>query len=88
MATDLTAECMQGYSADSDMPGAKCPFYFSSDSWLAYQAGQLMAAKGLSAPALCRMSRGFSVRIRTKGDTDFLFKAAGADLENMFLTRV
>ena len=87
MATLLTAECNEGYQRDFQID-ARCPYYFSSDCWLAFQAGALMATRGLSAPAKCRKSRGYSLKITTKGGTDFLFTARGNDLETMELVRL
>lgn len=57
--SDLTDEAKQGYEAP---PGAKCPFYESSPSGMAWLTGQWLQATGRSAPRDVRMSRGYTVR--------------------------
>lgn len=47
---------------------------WSSPLWMAYEAGKHLWAHGVSAPAQARMSRGYSVRITTTGQTDFIVK--------------
>ncbi len=93
MATDLTAETIEGFDAleklsTRDNPGGKRnPYLFSSDSWLAFEAGQALCERGLTRPERAHKSRGCSVRIVTSGQTEFLFKASGDDLEIMDLIR-
>lgn len=82
MATDLTAECVQGFRA----AGAACPFYHSSDSWLAWRAGEALWQRGATAPTRCRKSRGYSVRLETAANA-YTFKAVGAALDAFDLDR-
>ena len=91
MPTDLTQECIQGYkNADQtdwrDVAPSN-PFYWSSDSWLAFEAGEHLGRNGVTVPARAAKSRGYSVKIRTIGGTDFIYRATGPDLENRELIR-
>ncbi len=72
---DLTQECAKGYAG-----GAPNPYYWSSDSWVAFEAGAALSQSGRTAPVKCRKSKGYSVRIETAGDTIILFKFGGKDL--------
>lgn len=59
MATDLTAEAMQGFEAPAE---ARNPFYHSSASGIAWDCGRWMQTTGRTAPRDVRMSRGYTVR--------------------------
>lgn len=92
MATDLTQECIKGYrNADKtdwrDNAPAN-PFLWSSDSWLAFEAGEHMGRNGLTVPARVTKSRGYSVKVRTIGGTDFLYRATGDNLSDRELIRL
>lgn len=61
MPTDLTSPCTVGY----DNPDMASPYLESSDSWLAFVAGQRIT--GMSGVRRCRKSRGHSVKVETTG---------------------
>ena len=82
MATNLLDECLAGYTAQGDA----CPFYHSSDSWLAWTAGQALNARGSVTPTQCKKSRGYSVKMQTAG-ADFTFRAVGKMLDQFELVR-
>jgi hypothetical protein len=80
--TDLTTEARQGQGHGVN------PFLWSSDSWLAFQAGRLLD-KGADIVTASK-GRGYSVKI-TLGSTDtvrFIFSGRKLDIvtveENMF----
>lgn len=63
MATNLTAEFIEGYNAqDAQIDN---PYLWSSDSWLAYDAGAAFAKYGYSTPTRAAKSRGYSLRVQT-----------------------
>jgi hypothetical protein len=74
MTNNISEAAGAGYHAD-----APNPHIWSSPSWLAFQAGRALHRHGASAPVTARMSRGFSIRVRTSGQTDFVVKF-GPDL--------
>lgn len=57
---DVTTEALQGFAA---APGAPCPFYASSPSWLAWTAGAWLRSSGRPAPRRVVTSRGARVRV-------------------------
>lgn len=81
VSSDLTAECKAGYAE----PSAASPHYLSSDSWLAFRAGQTIA--GMSGVASCRKSRGYSVRIVTTGGNRVVVAASGTGLAHFNVVR-
>ena len=93
MATNLTEYAQEGFDAHDlycdwrGSPDPACKHYFSSDAWLAYQAGSAMFSKGVTRPTAAFKSRGYSVRLETASGTKFVFKAAGEDLEKQDLDR-
>ena len=66
----LLEEFNQGLTS---APGAKCPYFHSSDAWLAYQAGVFAKGMGISSVATVKKSRGYTVRLFTVGQTWFCF---------------
>lgn len=84
MANDLTKEALEGYGAKGL---GEAPYYWSSDSWLAWNAGKALDARGSTAPAKVRKSRGYSLRIVTSGQGEFTFTASGKDLADFRLVR-
>ena len=82
MATDLTEACKAGYA---DMT-ARNPYLFSSDSSLAFTAGQKVY--GISGVRRCFKSRGYSVRIESTSGTAYLVKFDGAKLDRISVNRV
>ena len=91
MATDLTQEAFDGYrnSDQTDWRGTAPanPFYYSSDSWLAFEAGEYLGRNGVTHPVRCTKSRGYSVKVLTNSGTDYLYALTGDDLEVVTLTR-
>jgi hypothetical protein len=77
MATKLTDECKAGAAARTAM-NVDVPYLFSSDSWLAYRAGQQI--RGMSGIRRCTKSRGYSVRIETTGGSLIIATFEGRDL--------
>lgn len=61
MPADLTSPCTVGYGN----PDMTSPYLESSDSWLAFVAGQRIT--GMSGVRRCRKSRGHSVKVETEG---------------------
>lgn len=49
------------------------PFY-SSPCWLAQEAGDHLRAHGFGTPTLCKMSRGYSVRVQVYMGGEFIVK--------------
>jgi hypothetical protein len=69
---DLTAQFMAGYnSQDATIDN---PYLWSSDNWLAYDAGYVFAKRGASTPIKARKSRGYSVRVETAGGNEFVIQ--------------
>jgi hypothetical protein len=85
MTPDLTPEAAQGYAYVNERR-SPCGYYFSSDCWLAWQAGVAMAARDLSRPVRVRKSRGYTLRITTANGAAYTFKAEGAALDRFSLT--
>lgn len=81
MTNDLTAMCQAGQNG----PELANPYLFSSDTWLAFRAGQLIA--GMSTVRRCLKSRGHSVRIETAGGSKIVVKATGKRLEHIAVER-
>jgi hypothetical protein len=76
MATDLTTECRAGlvsFSADRN------PHLFSSDSWLAFEAGVRLRWQGRELVS-CHKSRGYSLRIVMAGGDQYVVAASGDKL--------
>lgn len=93
-ATDLTTECAQGFASDPDL--SRNPYYWSSDSWLAWEAGAALSAHHVptqthrmlaNEPAECAKSRGYSVRIKTRGGACYLYSVTGRDLDKREMRR-
>ena len=92
MATNLTQECIDGYkNADQtdwrDTAPAN-PFIWSSAAWMAFEAGEALGRHGVTAPRMASKSRGYSVKIRTQGGADYLYRLHGDDLDIVELTRL
>lgn len=85
MATNLTAECKAGYEQGFTANGfADNPYLFSSDSWLAFIAGQKLA--GISGVKSCHKSRGYSVKVAsTSGTGSFRVTFAGDRLDKVMI---
>lgn len=81
MATNLTAECKAGYA---DM-NARNPYLFSSDSWVAFAAGQKLY--GISGVRKCYKSRGYSVRVESVSNTTYVVTLRGDKLDDIFIYR-
>lgn len=60
MAVSLIEEAKQGYDAE---PGSQCPYYASSNSGMAWLAGQWLKARGRNRPMKAAASRGYRVRV-------------------------
>lgn len=82
MPTDLTEACRAGQTAGAQ---AKCPHLFSSDNDLAFRAGQKIA--GMSDVRTCFKSRGYSVRIQTKGGSTMKVLFSGEMLDTLTVDR-
>ena len=63
MATNLTQEALDGFNAYN--LGGTCPFLFSSDCWVAWQAGFEMGRYKLPPPSNVTKSRAYSVKSKT-----------------------
>ncbi len=83
----LTAEATQWFDAACEGEAAN-HYYWSSDAWLAFEAGAAIARAGRTRPTQCRKSRGFMVKVETAGGAELTFKAAGPDLAQHTLERV
>jgi hypothetical protein len=59
----LTQEALEGFNAYK--AGGTCPYLFSSDCWLVWQAGFEMARYNFAPPAMAKKSTGYSVKTRT-----------------------
>ncbi len=92
---NLLIECAQGFASDPDF--SRNPHYWSSDSWLAYEAGAALCSHFVrtqthilvaNEPSACSKSRGYSVKIRTRAGAEFVYRASGDRdlLENRSLT--
>ena len=76
MANDLTAECRAGLVSFSADPN---PYLFSSDSWLAFEAGARLRWQGRELVS-CYKSRGYSLRIVMAGNQSYVVAASGDKL--------
>ena len=74
MATDLTQEARDGY----DDPEGRNPHLFSSDRWMAHQAGRALAAR--ARPARAWKARGHAVNVEGSGGNLFRVAFSGKDL--------
>lgn len=55
---------------------------FSSAKWLAHEAGMAIREKELSEPTAAHMSRGYSVKVKTR-EGEWLVKFLGDSLEEV-----
>lgn len=60
---------------------------FSSNYWLLHEAGANFYKKGTSHPVIVKKSRGYTVKVTTAGNTDFLIKFHGNKLEKATIER-
>lgn len=76
-------EGQQGLSTDrrADQFAA----YYSSDCWLAFEAGGLIRYMGLPKPVRCRKSRGYSIRFVCPHDRE---RVAIFDADNLAVSRI
>ncbi len=92
---NLLSECAQGFASDPDF--SRNPYRWSSDSWLAYEAGAALSSHFVptqthimpeNEPSACSKSRGYSVKIRTRAGAEFIYCVSGDRdlLDNRSLT--
>ena len=77
-------DVLDGYNARDN--GARCPHLFSSDCWLAWEAGYTMAMHGFSCPVKARKSRGYLMVIHTSAN-EFKIGFEGDDLSKRIVNR-
>ena len=82
MKNDLLHQCLEGW----DLAHKDNPYLFSSDSWMAFQAGRRIVA--MCRPVKCRKSRGYSIVIETSGGSTCTLKFTGKNLETITMERV
>jgi hypothetical protein len=59
MATSLITQAIEGFiGVDTD-----CPYLYSSPSWYAWKAGELLRIEGTHTPKTAHMGRGYSVTV-------------------------
>lgn len=83
MPVDVTAQAREGF----DNPTGPNPYYWSSTSWAAVEAGRAIHARGATAPTKARPSRGHSVRVETAAST-FLVRFSGRELDRVEVERL
>jgi hypothetical protein len=81
---DLTNEFMAGWNCSNAQ--IDNPYLWSSDSWLAFNAGAEFYKRGTSTPIKVRKSRGYSIRVYT-GDSEFTIKYDTATLSRYTIER-
>ena len=84
MAYNFITETLAGYNAREDR--TPCPFIFSSDCWLAWEAGYEMAMRGFSRPIKARKSRGYLMVLQTAAN-EIKIGFQGADLSKRIINR-
>jgi hypothetical protein len=84
--SELLYAAWQGYS-DQSLPVTIEPYLFSSHCWIAYRAGNALAASGRSRPVRAAMSRGYSFKMETAGGNIFLARFT-SDLQSCQIERL
>lgn len=84
METTLTDDARKGFADPAAEPFA----YFSSDSWLAFRAGQAARNAGFDGIAKAAKSRGYSVRLTATDGRAALVAFKGDDLDQIDLLPV
>ena len=84
MANDLTEAFMAGWnSQDAQIDN---PYLWSSDNWLAYDAGAQFYKRGTSTPIKAKKSKGYSIRVFTHAN-EFIIKYDTATLARVTIER-
>lgn len=85
MPNDLTDAFMKGWHASDAQTDN--PFLWSSDNWLAFDAGAQFYKQGTSMPIKAKKSKGYSIRVMTN-DNEYIVKYDTATLARVTIERL